>query len=496
MQVPFQRIIPAAAITIFLVLAVSSARTNRPQIDEGMFASPAYNLAFNGFFGTTVLEKEQASLTRIDERTYWVMPLFLLNVAASFKAFGFSIFTIRLVSIFWGVILLLSIYAIAWKMSRDRIVALFALCLASCDYMVLETGSSGRMDMMSAALGFAAIAVYLLLRENRLLLAVLLSQTVVVLDGLTHPNGIMAFVGVLVLTIYFDRRRLSLPVVLAALAPYAVGGLCYGLWVFQDPTAFKEQFIDNATMGGRMSAFSAPLDNILREFTERYPHAFGMQGNSSGHTGPIYLKGLMLIGYIAGLIGVLAVKELRSNRNYRILLVVTGLYFLIVAFIDGQKETPYLIQIVPLYLIFLAALLGWLWKERFFQRPFVLAVAACFMLLPAAGMSYRVSQNTYGNFYLPMIHYLKQNMGPDDYVMGGAELAFGLGFESNIIADGRFGFYTGKRPRYIVYDSSVEISWRDSKMFFPAFYDYFPKLLADEYKVAFENAGFTVYEHK
>ena len=61
---------------IFLALASGSSLTNRPQIDEGMFASPALNLSRDGFFGTTVLETEQSPLTRIEERTYWVMPMF------------------------------------------------------------------------------------------------------------------------------------------------------------------------------------------------------------------------------------------------------------------------------------------------------------------------------------------------------------------------------------------------------------------------------------
>src|SRR5688500_5243530 len=110
-----RKIISIAAVLIFLIVAIGSSLTHRPQIDEGMFASPAYNLATHGFFGTTVLETDRSSLTRIEERTYWVMPLFLLNVSASFKAFGFSLFTMRMVSIFWGLVLLGAVFAIALK---------------------------------------------------------------------------------------------------------------------------------------------------------------------------------------------------------------------------------------------------------------------------------------------------------------------------------------------------------------------------------------------
>ncbi len=42
----------------------------------------------------------------------------------------------------------------------------------------------------------------------------------------------------------------------------------------------------------------------------------------------------------------------------------------------------------------------------------------------------------------------------NDLIMGGAELGFGLGFPKNHIADGLFGFKTGKRPKFIMYDSA------------------------------------------
>lgn len=489
------RIVIAFALCMFLCLSVGSSLTHRPQIDEGMFASPAYNLANHGFFGTTVLEIEKSPLTRIDQRTYWVMPLFLLNAAASFKAFGFSIFTMRLVSILYGLLLLLAVYVIALKISGDKTTALFALLLTACDYMVLETASSARMDMMSASLGFCAISIYLFLRERNLLLAVFVSQCVIVLDGLTHPNAITAFFGLLFLTVYLDFGRLTLRSVLVAAVPYLIGGAAFGLWVMQDPAAFKDQFIDNATMGGRMSGLSSPIKNISREFTDRYPHAFGLGPTSSGHSGPIFLKAFMLVGYVAGLVGTLLIKELRQNRNIRALLAVTAIYFLIMSILDGQKQTTYLIHIVPFYLIFLAIVLGWLWRTQKLPRLAIACAALGVIALPAGGMALKISQNTNGNFYRPMIQFLKENSTEKDIVMAGSDLGFGLGFESNLLADGQFGYSTGKRPRFIVTDSAVDSSWRDSKVLWPEYYEYFPNLLK-EYKVSYENDAYKVYERR
>ncbi|MGB7201537.1 MAG: hypothetical protein WBD16_04635 [Pyrinomonadaceae bacterium] len=490
------RIVIAAMIAVFLSLSIASALTHRPQIDEGMFASPAYNLAFNGHFGTTVLEKEKATLTRIEMRTYWVMPMFLLSSAAAFKTLGFSLVSMRLVNVFWGIALLVAVYFIARKFSGDKHTALIALVLASCDYMVLETASSARMDMMTAALGFAAIAVYLVFRERNMLLAVLASQTLIVIDGLTHPNAITAFVGLLIVTLWLDRKQLSLRLVFTAAIPYLIGGTAFGIWVLQDTEAFKHQFIDNALMGGRMSGMSSPLGNIVREFTEHYPHAYGLGQNSGGHSGPIYLKSLMLIGYIGGIIGSLLIKELRQSSNWRLLMTLTLAYFLIMAIIDGQKQTTYLVHIVPLYIMMLAGVIGWFWRQMKVPRVVLVVAFLGLIALPAGGMAFRIKQNTFGNFYAPVIAYLKTNMGESDYVMGGADLAFGLGFDANLIADGRSGYYTGKRPRYIVTDSATDLTWQNSQKFFPEFYEYFPRLLSDEYRVAYENAAYKIYERR
>ena len=490
----FHLILAIAAVSVFFAMAIAASLTHRPQIDEGMFASPAYNLANRGHFGTTVLETEKSPLTRIEQRTYWVMPLYLLNAAASFKTLGFSLFSMRFVNVLFGFGLLLAWYYIVLKLSGDRKSAVLCLILLACDYTVLDTSAAGRMDMMSASLGFIGIAAFLLLRERNLLFAVLLSQTFVVLSGLTHPNGILAFFGLLFLTFYFDFRRLRFQHIAAALVPYIIGGTAFGIWVFQDYAAFKDQFIDNALMSGRMKGVSSPFGSFVREFTEKYPHAFGLARNSGGHSGPIYLKSLILLGYIVGIFGVIFTKSLRQNRNFRALLITTAIYFVVMALIDGQKQTPYLIHIVPFYSALLAIFIGWLLEKRFVPVSVTIAGICLFLALQTGGMALRIRQNTYGNFYQPTVNYLKQNSGETDVIMASSDFGFGLNFPDNLVDDGRFGFYTGKRPQFIVYDSAVQSSWEESKEFFPAFYDYFPRLLQNEYKLVYENAAYKIYE--
>jgi len=486
-------IIAAVIISVFLILAVGSSLTTRPESDEGEFASPALNLVTEGHFGTTIFEKDKLSLTRIEQRTYWVMPLFLLNAAASFKAFGFSLFAFRLVSIFWGLVLISAWYFIFLKFSGNRLNSLLCLALVACNYVVLATASIGRGDTMCAALGFAAFAVYLWMRERNLWLAILLSQILVTAAGLTHPNGIMAFFGLLFLTLYFDFRSIGWRHVAIASLPYIIGGSAFGWWVWQDPEAFKHQFIDNALMGGRMEGFSSPFSGFIKEFTVRYPRAFGLLESSPGHSGPIYLKSLILVGYAIGLLGVIFTKELRRDRNFRPLLILAAIYFVVMSLLDGQKLAVYLIYIVPFYSALLSIWLYHMWEKRRIPLPLLILGVSGFILLQTGGIALRIKQNTYGNYYLPAVEYLNQTAADDELIMGSAELRFALKPSANTIADGRFAFYTGKRPEYIVYDPGIEDSWKDSKIFFPEFYEYFPRLLKEEYRIAYENTAFKVY---
>jgi hypothetical protein len=221
-----------------------------------------------------------------------------------------------------------------------------------------------------------------------------------------------------------------------------------------------------------------------------------LAANSGGHSGPIYLKSLILLGYIVGVFGVLLTKQLRRNPNYRALLIATAIYFVVMSLVDGQKQTPYLVHIVPFYSALLAIYANWLWEKRIIPVPALAAGMCLFLALQAGGMALRIKQNTYGNFYQPAVDYLKQNTGEKDIIMASSDFGFGLRFPDNLVDDGRFGFYTGKRPKFIVYDSAVHSSWEESKQFFPAFYDYFPKLLREEYTLAYENAGYKIYERK
>jgi len=490
-QTPYLAVV-ISVTALYVALAIGSALTETPMIDEGMFASPGLNLATKGFMGTTVLEPSGSALKNINQRTYWVMPLHLMNQAFWYKVFGFSLFSMRSLSIFWGVIALLSWLLIMNFLTENKTVALLGFVLIAFDYHFIRTAAVGRMDMMSAALGFAALAAYLSLRERNFAGAILASQSLVVASGLTHFMGTLPFVGLLFITLYFDRRRIKPRHLAVAAIPYLVGAVGYGLYIVKDFPAYRAQFIDNAMMGGRLSGVSSPISNLLREFTERYPAGFGFGEHTAGHSGPIYLKGLILFSYAIGILGVTLSPSLNRIKGHRALLILTLIYFLIMSLLDGQKQTNYLIHIVPFYAAILAIWVHWCWTHRMLPASFIGLCFCGVLTLQIGGVLYRIKQNSYQKEYIPVINFLKEHTGPTTSIVGSSALGFGLGYRTNFVDDPRFGTTNGKRADVIVFGQENE---QGMKMY-PELYQDVTNLLAEEYVQVYSTGAYKIYSRQ
>ena len=91
-------------------------------------------------------------------------------------------------------------------------------------------------------------------------------------------------------------------------------------------------------------------------------------------------------------------------------MIVTLAYFLIMAIIDGQKQTTYLIHIVPLYIMMLAGVTATMWRQ---SRCLELFWSSHLRPYSVAGgrNAIKIKQNTYGNFYGPMIAYCRKTWG-------------------------------------------------------------------------------------
>ena len=200
-------------LALYLALGFSTVLTRSPWQDEAWFGNPAWNLAHHGFLGTTVLDPASSTwksvrLTGIDRHTYWVMPLSLLLNSAVFRVFGFGSLPMRIPS---------SCSASSSSSPgapssgastpRPPAVTALALLLIAVDFHYETQAADGRMDAMTAALGYSAIAAWLVLRKRSILAAAAVSNTLAAAAFFTHPNGILPILLLAITALTLDRRR-------------------------------------------------------------------------------------------------------------------------------------------------------------------------------------------------------------------------------------------------------------------------------------------------
>ncbi len=492
---------PIAALivvaVIYTALAAWCARALRPRADEGFFASPALNLITTGSMGTTVLEGSHPFMKDIHKRTYWITPLHFIAQAAWYEVAGFGLVPMRMLSAVFGLAALAAWFVIARRISGSDSLAAFTVALAGLDYNFIIGGSSGRMDMMAAGLGFSAFAVYLSFRETRFTAALVAANALVCAAGLTHPvAGYLYFAGLAFLALYYDREKFSINRLTLAAVPYVIGFAAWGLYIARDFPAFVAQFTTNSTMKGRLTGLFAPWTGISREIRWRYLTTFGLGVHSYGNRGPIFLKFLILLAFAAGVAGAVATPAIRRNRGYRALMIVAAIFFLLLAVLDGQKAYYYLVHIFPFYAALTAAWVWRVWTTRSMARPLIAVFLGGLFALQLGAVAYRASLNTYATTYAPAIEFLKRNAGTRDLILGSSSLAFGLGFPPNFVDDVRLGYYTGRRPEYIVVNEEYSSVFRDYRRTAPDISRFVSHRLANDYDLVYDYAGFRVYRRR
>ncbi len=477
----------------YAALAVIAALTYAPRADEGFFASPGLNLATKGYMGTTVVEGSHKFLKDIHRYTYWITPLHFVVQAGWYKVAGFGLFRMRMLSLLFGLLALAVWYAIAARVSGSRTVAALASALIAFDFNFVAGGASGRMDMMAAALNFSGIAAYLALRERSVTAAVLAGNALAAAAGLTHPvAGYLAFLAQALVLLYFDRARISPRLIAVAAAPYLIGGAAWGSYILKDPEAFVAQFGTNATMSGRLNGLHAPWVGIWHELTLRYAGGYGLRGQSTGVSGPAFLKVSMLFLYAAGLAGAVLTREIRANKGYRALLLLLLAYFLALSVLDAQKAFYYLPHVTPFYAALAAAWIASFVRTRRVPLWAPAAAVSCTLLIQSGGVVYRGCLNPFARTYAPAMDFLRARVSPEDTLFGSASAAFSLGFDRGLVDDVRLGFYTGRKPDFILVDEEYRIAFGQYEENDPKVYAFIARRLAAEYVPVYDRDGYTV----
>jgi len=442
----------SALCGLALLVAAYQALHRPPWSDEGWFSSSSYNLAYKGFFGNTVIEPSLMGkgLTRIHERTYWVTPAYLLVQAAWYKLVPPTVFGTRALSLIFALLALVSLYHFLEQLfPREGISALATLILGT-SFVFLDNAGFARPDVMSMALGLAALAAYVTLRRRpRLTWALMSAHALVALSGLAHPNGIIHWAVLVLVILWLDRARLGWRDLLAAAAPYIVFGALWGLYILEDPQAFVEQMRANGADGSNSRSPKTwnPLQVVLYELRERYAVAFGLVTGGLSR-----LKLYALAIYFAALALCLVVEDLRRRPMVRLALAAWSVTFAIMCLFN-QKLSVYLVHIVPWYAV-LAGVAGvWLWNRASGRTRWLLAGALAGLLaLEIGGIALKARTRSYIANQRQAITYVQSIARPHDRIFGTAALLYELNFDPRLLDDPLLGIRSGRMPDLIIID--------------------------------------------
>lgn len=482
------------SIVVYLMLAIPAARAKRPRTDEAHLGSPAINLVTNGVMATTIFETAGTHYRTLDRYSYWQMPFNLLLQAGWYRLFGYEIGVARLLPVCWGVLLIVTLWGLLGKLGTGSTAAVAGAALLAVQYEFVMITTDTRPDALCALLNFAGLLAYLHWRETRLALAIFAGSAAVVASVLTHPNGVLGGLVLLTLYLWWDRGRFEWRHVLWAAAPVLVGFGAWGLYIVRDIAAFKEQFFYNAQDDSRLAMLLQPWRGVWLELTAKY---FGLfSGFVAG--GPILLRAklfgtLVMLGAVAY---VAWTPSMRRERGWRLLVVVTGIYFFTLAVFDGQKQYIYMIHMVPLFCAAVAGAAVTLWREKPALRWLLTAVLAGFVLLQAGGVLYRIRENTYGRLFMPAVNYLKAHAGENDLIFASGEFGFGLGFSPRVLDDIRLGQLSGRVPAYVVEDVRYRENWEGYRIKQPALYAHIEKVLLERSEKVYEAGGYIIYRRR
>jgi hypothetical protein len=488
-------------LALFLLLAGWTAITKSPWCDEGWFASPAWNLAFRGYMGTTVLDPASGTphlntrtrLDGIDRHTYWVMPLDLLAQAGWYKLAGFGLLQMRVLSIIWAVLALAGWGIIFQCISGDRLTAIVGAALISVDYFFVWAAADGRMDMLCSALGVAGLVLYLRLRERSLGWALFAANALIAASVLTHPNGNLYFIALACLVLSWDRSRLKWHYLIAVGTPYLIAAAAWMPYILQAPDAFKIQLLGNAA--GRDRAFADPLTSLKREIT-RYTYGFGMAPWSRGFA---HISILELAGFLFGIAACAFYKPLRrsgKDNGSAVVTTIIAAICLFMWFFEGLKSSTYLVHVIPWFSLALAIAAVNLRPEARVLRWIPAGVAAMVFVLAIVRIVVPAAKDPYHRQYMPAARFLRENAPPGAFIMGPAELGFQLGFDRNILDDYLEGTTTGKTPDFIVLDARHQDYLQSIRITDPTAFEQVTRRIQTEYEKVYDQANYQVFRRR
>ena len=382
-------------------------------VDEFANASRAWGLISTGrAFGSLdagIIDKYEG---------YWtVFPLLGTAIhAASLQLLVTSLFSLRITSLFFGLLLLIAVYFIGLY-TGGRWLGLLAVALASSSTAFLNSSHIGRHDIIVAAFGYGAIALYLSNRTQGLSFKSLLSGLLIGLTLDIHYNGII-FIPVLVALYLLDHGWKTLRT--GSFWCYVAGVSCgIILFVVLHILPYPQTYFEVLGLSAG-STHNPPLLSPDPSLWLRYVlHAFGS---------------IDAIRLPVVLLACIAFSRWRTTGNLRLL--VTLLVLTVTFAVVIRNQLPYYaILLTPIADLAMAAFvlqlsaralqsLSW----RLLQTAVIWSIAAASFLV---GLS-PIFQYDFSTDYQTTVDNVRQIVPPSSSVMASGNFWFGLQTEKFI----------------------------------------------------------------
>ncbi len=311
------------AILVVLQVALGLAYLSsipRIYIDEAWDSALGYNLAFKGSLSHPFVEGFGGMhINFVQNRV--VLPFVC---AAIFKVAGYSILTSRIGSLIFGILAVVSLYAVMRRWFGEK--QAFWICIATIIHpWFFEVSRRARPEIYYTALALAFLWLLMVFFDSGSRRMAFFAGVLAGLLGLTHPNGLLLVFSIgLAVLFWLETKSLarlflwaSVGLVLVIL-PYII----YVLWAIQDPqVSFIEQM--------QPSLVQRPIlhSEIIRwRGFLRWPKGAP-------------LAAVMLISWI--------VAWYRSSSSEKILATIILIFAFLLSFTTVNPTGRYLVAIVP-----------------------------------------------------------------------------------------------------------------------------------------------------
>gem|GEM_PF-2528700 len=209
-----------------------------PWPDESQFAEPAHILSQTGHLQSSLM-------LGMEQHVYWQPPGYFMFLAAMMKVVAFDLIALRTISVILGGLILILVYLITRRLSGDRGIAFFAMCLLAINPHFVTYVKLVRMDGLTVLLQLGGVFVMLSGRSAQSPARCVTTGTLLAAATFTHPLGLIGWTACVLHILLHNplSRAERFRAFCLFLVPTFVAGGAYLWYASLDQTQWREQLI-------------------------------------------------------------------------------------------------------------------------------------------------------------------------------------------------------------------------------------------------------------